>query len=45
MPVTVREATTDDIAGRLIRLPFYNSLSQAEQELVADSICRYYHVR
>jgi dTDP-4-amino-4,6-dideoxygalactose transaminase len=29
---------TEDISDRLLRLPFYNSLSEAEQSLVVEAI-------
>ncbi len=33
---------TEDISDRLVRLPFYNSLSQADQDRVIDAILQFY---
>ena len=33
---------TDDMSARLIRLPFYNSLSQGEQEEIINTIMQFY---
>ncbi|UCH58626.1 MAG: dTDP-4-amino-4,6-dideoxygalactose transaminase [Anaerolineales bacterium] len=32
---------TEDVSDRLLRLPFYNDLSEAEQEEVVDAICEF----
>jgi len=32
---------TEDVAGRLLRLPFYTSLGEAEQEIVLDGVRSY----
>jgi dTDP-4-amino-4,6-dideoxygalactose transaminase len=34
---------TDDIAGRIIRLPLYNSITPQEQEYVANQIYRFFN--
>ena len=33
---------TEEISDRLVRLPFYNSLSQTDQDRVIDSILQFY---
>jgi dTDP-4-amino-4,6-dideoxygalactose transaminase len=32
---------TEDISDRLLRLPFYNSLTEKDQARVVDSICSF----
>ncbi len=32
---------TEDLSGRLIRLPFYNSLAESEQECIVSAILEY----
>jgi len=32
---------TEDISGRLVRLPFYNAMTDAEQDEVIASVCEY----
>ena len=34
---------TEDISNRLVRLPFYNELSEAEQEIIVDAIFNFYN--
>ena len=34
---------TEDISNRLVRLPFYNELSVAEQEIIVDAIFNFYN--
>ncbi|MBA7607344.1 dTDP-4-amino-4,6-dideoxygalactose transaminase [subsurface metagenome] len=34
---------TEDISERLVRLPFYNELSEAEQEIIVDAIFNFYN--
>jgi len=34
---------TEDISDRLVRLPFYNELSEAEQEIIVDAIFNFYN--
>jgi len=33
---------TEDISDRLVRLPFYNKLTEAEQEIIVDAILDFY---
>lgn len=33
---------TTDISDRLIRLPFFNELTEAEQERIVDAVCSFY---
>ena len=32
---------TEDVSDRLLRLPFYNTLGEAEQQRVIDGICEF----
>jgi dTDP-4-amino-4,6-dideoxygalactose transaminase len=32
---------TEDVSDRLLRLPFYNDLSEADQQSVIDAICQW----
>jgi len=33
---------TEDISDRLVRLPFYNKLTEVEQEIIVDAILDFY---
>lgn len=42
--VDVELPITDSVAGRLLRLPFYNSLTMSEQDQVVDAIYEFYRL-
>ena len=34
---------TDDLSGRLLRLPFFHNIAEAEQQTVVDAIAEFFH--